>query len=83
MQDRQMWATKGAINNLIAKRGRRARHLWNLATTYSIFVTPEHGLENLKNMLDVLRVELRAEAGGLIKDIENVLKNPPPPLPKP
>jgi len=81
MQDRQLWATKGAINDLIAKRGERARHMWNLASGFSIFVSPEQALANLKAMLDVLRTEFESEAKELVKDIENVLKNPPPPLP--
>ena len=83
MQDRQLWATKEAINNLIAKRGERARHLWNLATQYSIFVSPEQGFSNLQNMADVLSREFQSEAKGLIQDIERVLKNPPPLLPTP
>ena len=82
MQDRKLWATKEAINNLIKKRGERARHLWNLASGFSILVPPEQALGNLKSMIDVLRVEFEGEAKELISDIERVLKNPPPPLPR-
>ncbi|MBA7677416.1 hypothetical protein ES703_85673 [subsurface metagenome] len=82
MQDRQLWATKEAINNLITKRGERARHLWNLASGYSIFVPPDQALTNLKSMLDVLRTEFESEAKELVSDVERVLKNPPPPLPR-
>lgn len=77
MQDRGPWATKEAINNLVAKRGEKARHLWNLATRYSIFVSPQQGLANLKSLLDVLREEFDTEARELIADIEEVLKIPP------
>lgn len=79
MQDRKLWATKEAINNLIARRGERARHLWNLASGYSILVTPDHALANLKSFLDVLRVEFEGEAKELISDVERILKNPPIP----
>ena len=81
MLDRQLWATKGAINDLITKRGERARHLWNLASGFSIFVAPDQALTNLKSMIDVLRTEFESEAKELVSDVERVLKNPPPPLP--
>jgi hypothetical protein len=79
MQDRKLQATRQAIDALIAKRGVRARHLWNLVAGKNIFVPPDQALRNLQDMMSGLTQEAQAEAKELMRDIENILKNPPLP----
>lgn len=79
MPNQNLEATRNAINQLIEKRGARARHLWNLVAGKNILVPPNEALRNLQGMMDGLTREAQAEAKDLIQDIQNILNNPPLP----
>ena len=71
--------TRKAIENLVSKRGYRAVRIWGLASGYHPEIDPAYAISGLKMHLELFSAEFRQEAQELIKDIENVLRNPPLP----
>jgi hypothetical protein len=79
MANQNLEATRNAINQLITKRGARARHLWNLVAGNTKLVPPDQALRNLQNIMSGLTTEAQAEAKELMQDIQDILNKPPLP----
>lgn len=62
------------IKQTVDRHGEKARRLWTVAAGYNPMVPPATALENLKNMLDVIRADLDDEARSLIRDLEQLFK---------
>lgn len=71
--------TRRAIENLINRRGIKARQIWTVMSGFEPLVPPEVALNNLKQFTNVLRRDLQDEARSLASDVEKILKSPPLP----
>ncbi|MBA7679525.1 hypothetical protein ES703_87822 [subsurface metagenome] len=71
--------TRQAIDNLIRKRGEKAKKIWRVMGGFEPKIPPEAALQSLERFGDALRAELVDEAKQLAKDIRDVIENPPIP----
>ncbi len=62
------------IKEIVERRGAKAKQLWRLASGYNPLVPPAAALDNLKNMVDWVRVDLQDEAKALVKDLGRFFK---------
>lgn len=62
------------VRDTVERHGEKGQRLWRLAAGYNPLVPPATALENLKNMLDVIRYDFEDEAKSLIRDLEELFK---------
>ena len=62
------------VRATVERHGEKAQRLWKVAAGYNPMVPPATALENLKNMLGVIRADFDDEARSLIRDLEQLFK---------
>lgn len=62
------------IKEAVDRRGKKADELWRAASGFNPIVSPDMALANLKNMANVVRLDLEEEARHLIQDLEMVFR---------
>ncbi len=70
MQDRFYQQIKQTVD----RHGRKGQKLWQLASGYNPMVPPATALENLKNVVNVIRADFEDECRSLIKDLDELFK---------
>ena len=70
MQDRFYQQIKQTVD----RHGRKGKKLWQLASGYNPMVPPATALENLKNVVNVIRADFEDECRSLIKDLDELFK---------
>ena len=71
--------TRRAINRMVRDRGDAVRRLWTVVGGFDPGVSPDRALAGLRYNTKVMRSDLQGEIQSLVRDIENILKNPPIP----
>ena len=62
------------IKAIVDRHGLKGRKLWQLASGYNPMVPPATALDNLKNVVNVIRADFEDECRSLIKDLDQLFK---------
>ena len=62
------------IKKIVDRHGEKGRKLWQLASGYNPMVPPATALDNLKNVVNVIRADFEDEARALIRDLDELFK---------
>ena len=62
------------IEAIVDRHGAKGRKLWRLASGFNPLVPPATALDNLKNVVNVIRADFEDECRSLIKDLDEFFK---------